>query len=134
MKFIIKNRGIGTANRILGLNFSVCVCVLCTGVHTHVHMCVRQAEEEQTEDIDFWPKVRSMDTEDTEGKDHREKNQGLRCYCPTVSGSTLRLHNGSSLSLHWKTEKMGSKRDNLKLPNQQRLESELNLDSLVRVS
>lgn len=52
----------------------------------------------------------------------------------TVNSSTLRLHNGGSLSLHWKTEKMGSKRDDLMLPNQQRLESELNLGRPVRVS
>lgn len=107
--------------------------VLCTGVRTHMHMCVRQAEEEQAEDTDFWPRVRSMDTEDAEGKNHRERSQGPRCCGPTVY-STLRLHNGGSLSLHWKTEKMGSKRDDLMLPNQQRSESELNLDSPVRVS
>lgn len=46
----------GTANRILGLNFSVCECVLCTSIHMHVHMCVRQAEEEQREDTEFLAK------------------------------------------------------------------------------
>lgn len=63
-----------------------------------------------------------MDTEDAEGKDHRGRSQGPRCCQPTVSDSTLRLHNGKHL--HWKTEKMGSKRDDLMLPNQQKLESE----------